>query len=501
MTIARGQQLLEENDLLRQENRLLRQKMDYLIKKYFGGNKSEKMTPGQLELLMAGMETPSVVESSAENPGEETSKTGTREKKAKGGRRSLPSHLETEEIVIEPPEVKESPESWKHIGNEVTEELDLIPSKFIKRLYIRRKYVSQTQKDLIVIGDLPNRWIDKGIPGVGLLSHVILSKFADHLPLYRQEKIFAERYGVEISRKRMADWMRVSADWFKPIYEVMRRNLIQGDYLQVDETPIRYLDRDEIEGSRQGYLWSYGKPGGDVVFDWRTGRSRDGPEKFLGDFKGLLQADGYSVYGSLARQNKEMTLIGCWAHARRKFVEALDESPRRAGLFVRWIGHLYQTERHLRKMRAGHPSRLAYRQSQNAMTLSLMEKTLQLLKPRVLPQSMLGKAIGYALGQWECLKRAFDYGEVEIDNNRCENSIRPSALGKKNWLFVGHPDAGWRTAVIYSILGSCRRHGIEPQEYLTDVLTRLPNMKIAEVATLTPSNWKASRSKRLQQAA
>ena len=500
MTIVQGQQLLEENGLLRQEVRLLRQKVDYLIKKYFGGNKSEKSDPAQLELLIAGLEAAAVVESPNEKPAE-TPKAMTREKKSKGGRRALPSHLETQEIVIEPPEVKESPESWKHIGNEVTEELDLIPAKFIKRLYIRRKYVSKLQEDLIVIGVLPNRLIDKGIPGVGLLTHVILSKFADHLPLYRQEKIFAERYGIEISRKRMADWMRVSADWFKPIYEVMRQDLIKGDYLQVDETPIKYLDRDEIEGSRQGYLWSYGKPRGDVIFDWKTGRSRDGPEKFLGDFKGKLQADGYSVYASLAKGNKEMVLIGCWAHARRKFVEALDESPRRAGLFVRWIGHLYQTERHLRKMGVGPDYRLAYRQSQNAMTLSYMEKALQLLKPKVLPQSMLGKAIAYALGQWECLKRAFDYGEVEIDNNLCENSIRPSALGKKNWLFVGHPDAGWRTAVIYSIIQSCRRHGIEPQEYLTDVLTRLPNMLITEVSTLTPSNWKAARHKPQLQAA
>jgi transposase len=473
------------------ENRLLRQKLDYFIKKYFGGTRSEKIDPKQLQLLMAGLEAQ--ITSTEQTPkSDKKLRSASREKCTTSGRRALPENLETQEVVIEPKEVEQEPDAWKFIGNVVTEELDLLPAKFIKRLYIRRKYVSKEHEDLIVIGELPNRLIDKGIAGVGLLTHVILSKFADHLPLYRQEKIFEERYDIEISRKRMADWVRVVADWLKPVYEVMKDDLMKGNYLQVDETPIRYLDRDEIEGSRQGYLWSYGRPGGDVVFDWRTSRSRDGPEKFLGNYKGLLQTDGYGVYGSLARQRQGVVLVGCWAHARRKFVEAMDDSPKRAGFLVHLIAKLYQTEKELRKMDG--VDRAYYRRENNAQPLRVMEKLLLRWKSKVPPKTRLGEAISYTLGQWENLIRVIDYSEVEIDNNHCENSIRPSALGKKNWLFVGHPDAGWRTAVIYSILQSCRRHGIEPHQYLTDILAQLPNLKITEIRTLTPSAWKSNRA-------
>ena len=489
MTEIHVQRILDEVEKLREENRLLRQKVDYLLKKYFGGNKSEKLDRRQLELLLAGLEAQVSVEEEEKKPG---IKVVQKRNGGGGGRRPVPGNMETEEIVIEPKEVEASPGDWRQIGKEVSEELDLIPAKFIRRLYIRPKYVSRVKEDVIVIGELPNRLIDKGIPGVGLLTHVILSKYADHLPLYRQEKIFSERYGIEISRKRMAEWVRVVADWLKPVYELMRQDLMKGKYLQVDETPIRYLDRDEIEGSRQGYLWSYGRPHGDVVFDWKTGRSRDGPEKFLGDFQGLLQADGYSVYASLARSRQGMVLIGCWAHARRKFVEAQDESPKRAGFLVHVISKLYQTEKQLRSM--VDVDRAAYRREKNEQALRVFKKLLLRWKPKVLPRSRLGEAITYTLAQWENLIRVMEHSEVEIDNNLCENSIRPSALGKKNWLFIGHPDAGWRAAVIYSIFQSCRRRGIEPQEYLTDVLSRLPNMKITEIRSLTPAQWQADRS-------
>lgn len=491
MTAIQARQLLDEVDRLRQENRHLRQKLDYLLKKYFGGNKNEKIDPAQLLLLMAGIEQQGTLQ--AQKPASSPQAAASRGHR---GIRQLPADIQTEEIILEPAEVQQNPQDWKPIGQEVTEELDLTPAKFIRRLYIRRKYVSKKEEDRIVIAELPNRLIDKGLPGVGLLTHIVLGKYADHLPLYRQAKIFKERYGVEISRKTMAGWVRVAADWLRPVYEVMRQDLLKGSYLQVDETPIRYLDRDEIEGSRQGYLWSYGRPRGDVVFDWKTGRSRDGPERFLGNYRGVLQTDGYSVYASLARQREGIVLVGCWAHARRKFVEAVEESPKRAGFIVHLIARLYETEKELRSN--SDVDRAAYRKEKNAKPLRVMKKLLIRWKPKAPPQSLLGKAIGYALGQWENLIRVMEYSEAEIDNNHCENSIRPSALGKKNWLFIGHPDAGWRTAVIYSILQSCRRHQVEPQEYLSDLLSRLPNMKITEVAALTPARWKMTRSQRPQ---
>ena len=472
--------LQKDHQRLEQENRLLRARVDWLIKRYFGGRKSEQIDPKQLELLLAGLSSaenePIAIEKTTPEP-ELTAESPEREH-PKPRRRRLPDHLEVQEVIIEPEEVKAEPQKWRCIGQEVTEELDLIPAKFIKRLYIRKKYVSKERPtEAPVIGPLPSRLIDKGIPGAGLLVHILLSKYADHLPLYRQQRIYQERYGVKLARQSMLGWMNQVAEWLKPIYNYMRGQLLTGGYLQVDETPIRYLEPDvgKKNGSRKGYLWVYGRPGGEVLFDWHTGRGLEYLQSFLNGYQGLVQSDGYGVYESFARKNAtEVTLIGCWAHLRRKFVEALEESPKLDGWVVRQIAALYRHERYLREHRAGPALRQAYRQSHSAMTVQLLRKALPVLKRRALPRSKLGEAVGYALNQWPSLCRYLEHGQVEIDNNLIENAIRPTALGKKNWLFIGHPKAGWRSAVIYSIIESCRRHGHEPSEYLTDVLKRLP---------------------------
>ena len=208
-----------------------------------------------------------------------------------------PEHLEVEEIVIEPEAVKVEPQKWRLIGEEVTEELDLLPARFIRRRYIRRKYVSREKpQEPPVLAPLPSRLIEKGIPGVGLLVHILLSKYVDHLPLYRQEKIFRERYGVRVARQSMLDWIHQVAQWLKPIYNYMCLQLFEGGYIQADETPIRYLDPDvgKKEGCRKGYLWVYGRPGGEVLYDWHTGRGVKCLEQFLNGYEGLLQTDGYA---------------------------------------------------------------------------------------------------------------------------------------------------------------------------------------------------------------
>ena len=229
----------------------------------------------------------------------------------------LPARLETERVVLEPEEVQQQPAGWRKLGEEVTEELDWKPAKFIKRLYIRPKYANAER---IVIAPLPARLIEKGLPGAGLLTQVILSKYEDHLPLYRQAQIYRQRHGVELSRQTLCGWVAAAADWLSPIYREMKTALLAKDYLQVDETPIRYLDPDVKGKSQQGWLWTYSHPRADVVFDWNVSRSREGPRAFLKNFRGKLQTDGYGVYESLARErNGELTLIGCWAHVRRGF--------------------------------------------------------------------------------------------------------------------------------------------------------------------------------------
>lgn len=469
------------------ENKLLRQKLELFLKRYFGGTKNEGLDPKQLELLLAGLEALSAPAPEAPKPAPTRTLTP-----ARAVRQALPAHLETERVVLEPVEVQQQPEGWRKLGEEVTEELDWKPAKFIKRLYIRPKYVNAER---IVIAPLPARLIEKGLPGAGLLTQVIVGKYEDHLPLYRQERIYRERHGVNLSRQTLCGWVEAAADWLSPIYREMKAGLLARDYLQADETPIRYLDPDVRGKSQSGWLWTYSEPQGDVVFEWQISRSREGPREFLKSFRGQLQTDGYGVYESLARERgKELILVGCWAHARRGFHEAVGES-RAAAWLVGQIGRLYAVEKQLREEKAGPRLRAAVRAWQSRPILERLRRAMGVVRRRVLPKSLLGQAIDYTLSRWEALSRYVDDGRLEIDNNLCENAIRPTAIGKKNFLFVGHPEAGQRSAVIYSVLGSCRRHGVNPAEYLQDVFERLPKAKTSELPSLTPAAWaKAKRA-------
>jgi transposase len=466
---------------LQVENRLLRQKLEHFIKRYFGASRNEGLDIKQMELLLAGLQS-----LGATAPVTHAKAPGAAPTAARAARQSLPAHLETEEVVLEPEEIKQQPEGWRKLGQEVTEELDWKPAKFIKRLYIRPKYA---KAERIVIAPLPARLIEKGLPGAGLLTQVIISKYEDHLPLYRQEQIYRQRHGVDLSRQTLCGWVEAAAGWLAPIYREMRAALQARDYLQVDETPIRYLDRDVKGKSQQGWLWTYSHPRDDVVFDWNVSRSREGPRQFLKHFRGKLQTDGYSVYESLGRErNGDLILIGCWAHVRRGFHEALGEG-RLAAWLVQQIGLLYGVEKHLHRQKAGPDMRAAVRLWQSQPILTRLRRAMELVRRRVLPKSLLGQAIDYALGRWETLVRYLEDGRLEIDNNLCENAIRPTAIGKKNFLFIGHPEAGQRSAIIYSILGSCRRHAINPADYLRDVFDRLPKAKTSELKSLTPAAW------------
>jgi hypothetical protein len=270
----------------------------------------------------------------------------------------------------------------------------------------------------------------------------------------------------------------------------MKRELLSADYLQVDETPVRVMDPEVKGRCAKGYLWVAGHPEGDVIFEFHPGRGKEYAQSLIGPFKGYMQRDGYGVYGALARQEPGLIPVGCWSHARRKFVEALEEGSQAATEIVTEIRALYLIERHARDQCLDAPARLKLRQEMSAPLLAALKPRLQWILPGCLPESPLGKAIKYALAEWEPLNRYLQDGRLEIDNNLTENAIRPSAVGKKNWLFIGHPDAGWRSAVIYSVIVSCRRRGIDPWEYVRDVLTRLPAMTQSELPTLLPRCWK-----------
>jgi hypothetical protein len=327
--------------------------------------------------------------------------------------------------------------------------------------------------------------------GLGLAVYLLLSRFDDHIAYYTLERIFRERHGAIIPRQQMVQWVEKIAFLLLAIYHGIWEELLATGYLQIDETPVKVLDPEVKGKAATGYLWFYSHPQGDVFLEFCGGRGREGPEKRLADFQGTIQTDAYAVYDSLRRQRPTaLKRLGCLAHIRRRWYKAAEESCTQAIWFIGQIRQLYLIEDETRDL--SHPERKALRrQKAPALWRALKRRALELrANPRLLPQSSLGKAVNYFLNEYTAAVGYLRDGRFEIDNNLVENDVRPSVVGRKRWLFIGHPDAGWRSAVIYTIIQSCRRRGINPQEYLTDVLGRLPSMKNHEVKDLLPSRWK-----------
>lgn len=468
----------------------LRQQVDWFKRNLFGTGKSEKLNALQTRL---GIDEPAPKEP-------EKQKVSYERTKKKKPRRSAEEQFEqlpvAETVELVPAVVQAQPERYKRIGEERTFEVDITPPKLFKREIIRPKFKLLDDRDAppVIEPALPRPAVCS-YASAGLMAYIVWSKYLHHLPLYRQEKMSAH-WGAQLSRKTMADWVAYVAEWFEPIYGRMRERLLAGDYLQADETPVRYNDPDIKKGkTSQGQLWLIGKPDSDVVFDWRLTRTHDEAVSLLEGFQGQLQSDGYAAYESFAEDNDGVTRIACWAHVRRKFVEAQSESPQAVQLMLRLIGGLYAMERQWDTNEWTNPKwRSALRKRDFVPVLSLIKRVTLKLRQRSLPKSALGKACGYLLGQWDALFAQIEYGQVRLDNNLIENAVRPSAIGKKNFLFIGSPDAGKRSAIIYSIIVSCERHGIDPLTYMRDVLGQMAILgkNAKEVDHLLPSNWSHS---------
>jgi transposase len=396
-----------------------------------------------------------------------------------------------ETVVIEPDEVLAAPEAFERMGEERTFEIDLVPPQIFKREIVRPKYRHKTDRARPpVVAPAPQRPVNGGYASAGLLAWTALSKYVDHQPLYRLEQQSA-RWGASISRQTMADWIRITAEWLEPIYRQMLRGLLSGSYLQADETPVRCNDPDEKRGgTTEGWLWVISRPGADVVFDWRLSRRHGELTSLIKDYRGVLQSDGYGAYEAYAREHPEVTWVACWAHARRKFFEAESEWPKAVRLILLIIGWLYQCEKLWDEHQLSPQQRQRHRLKYYPRRLYWLKKVATGVRGRLPPKSPLAKACDYLLRFWAPLTRHLEHGVTRLDNNLVENAIRPSAIGKKNWLFIGHPDAGQRSAIIYSIVVSCRRHRKDPFAYLRDVLTRLPRMTTRDdLNALTPANW------------
>ena len=374
----------------RQENLFLRQKIDLLVRRVFGVS-SERLDQAQLELLLPLLKS-SPVESTHATP-EKLSLPVTRSPRDRTPR--LPENLPLVEEVLEPAVVKATPTEWRCIGQEVSEQLDYEPARFLRRRTIRKKYVHRTNLDLVpVIAPLPARLQDRSLPAPGLLAQILVAKYCDHLPLYRQEQIFARRHQVQLPRQTLARWVALAAEWLQPIYDAIRTGVLAGGYVQVDETPVNYLEPGNGQ-TKQGYFWTASRPRADVFFRWETSRATACLARVIPQtFTGTLQSDGYAAYRAFVNgRGDTLKLAGCWAHVRRKFYEASETSPQISGWLLRQLQHLYRIEAELRAHRARPNWRQAVRASQSRPIITRLEKVLLRLKAsgRYLPQSSLGK--------------------------------------------------------------------------------------------------------------
>ncbi len=396
-------------------------------------------------------------------------------------RSPLPAHLERRDIILEPGMA----EGLKKIGEEVTEELEYEPGKLYVNRYVRPKYVNADNTGILV-GCMPDRPLPKAIAGAGLLAQIVIDKYVDHLPLHRQQERF-KREGVNIPYSTITDWVSNTCKLIEPLYDALKKQVLASDYLHADETPINVLDKDKKGESHRGYFWAYHNSlSGLVLFDYQPGRGREGPGKMLKDFTGHLQTDGYAVY-DIFEEKKDITLLHCMAHARRKFFEAQDNDQARAQYVLQQIQLLYEIERRAKELLAD--QRQLLRKQEAEPILRSLGHWMKQAYAEVLPKSVIGKALGYSIERWEALSLYTTDGKLNIDNNPVENAIRPIAIGRKNYLFAGSHEAAQRSAMLYSLLGTCKLHNVNPFHWLKNVLCRIPTYPINRVHELLPHNW------------
>jgi len=399
-------------------------------------------------------------------------------------RLELPAHLERRDEIIEPVDV---PEGAKKIGEAITEVIDYEPANAYVRRIIRPKYIvdQNDEQTNIVIAPLPSLPIPKGNAGPGMLSHILVSKFVDHLPFYRQVQIF-KRQNLEIAESTLGGWFNATCNLLAPLYDALKSKVIAADYLMADETPIPVLTKDKPGATHKGYHWVYYDPVHRLVlFDYRKSRGREGPDELLKDFCGYLQTDGCTAYEHFEK-HKNITLLACMAHARRKFEHAQENNPTLAGEALGMFRELYDIEERARVAKLSADEVKSLRQLEARPILDNLESWLNEQVIMTLPKSAIGGAIAYTLNLWSRLERYIEDGRFHIDNNLIENSIRPVALGRKNYLFAGSHQAAQHAAIIYSILGTCKINGVEPFSYLSKILVAIPDHKANQLHTLLP---------------
>jgi transposase len=454
------------------------------------GPRSERLDPNQLTLFA----TPAVEEPPpAKDIVDSTAQAHIRRG---GGRNELPDELPRERIEHDLTELEKlcpgCGELRQRIGCDTSEQLEFIPAQLKVLEHVRWKYACRHCQEHVAIAEPPAKPIDKGLPGPGLLAQVAVGKFGDHLPLYRLEDVFA-RGGVDLSRSTLCRWARCTAQLLEPLYKLMIERVRRSRVIHTDDTPVRVLD-PMLPKTRTGRFWVYCGDSSNPysVYDYTASRKRDGPANFLKEFQGYLQADAFAGYDGIYAAGTVKQVL-CWAHARRKFFEAKEAQPREAHPALAFIARLYDVERDAKSRSA--ETRQMIRHERSLPILAELHPWLTALAGRMLPKSPVGQAIHYVLPRWEGLTRYCEDGALAIDNNLAERTLRPCAIGRKNWLFLGNDRGGRTAAVLFSFTASCKANRVEPWAYLRDVIVQLADQrgtaapKREFLTRLLPDSW------------
>lgn len=490
----------------------VRHRLDLLLKRLYGP-KGERFNPHQ-PTLFAGIEPPP---EPAAPPIEPESNPADASRKKKGhGRKRLPENLPRRRCEYDLPEAEKVCPCCQtprlRIGTETSEQLDYQPASLFVVEHVRVKYVcprcaatsdpvaNPDTPSPLVTAPKPAQPIERGLPGPGLLAHVVVSKFVDHLPLHRQVPILA-RHGMQLSRSTLCDWMAACADMLTPLYSLLMAQVLGSRTIHTDDTKVPVQESGQ-QRTKSGRLWVYigDRDHAATVYDYTPTHARDGPATFLQGFTGFVQADAANLYDGIYASGA-IVEVGCWAHARRHFHDARDSDAARAHQALARIQSLYAVEDEAREsIKAGKLGaadadavRLRLRCEKTVPLLAQFKIWLEQQPPQVLPKSPLGQALAYALRHWQALTRFTEHGFLTIDNNAAERALRAVAIGRKNWLFAGSDAGGQTAAVLYSMVATCKQLDIEPFTYLRDVLTRLPQTPADQHADLLPATWAQSQ--------
>jgi len=497
----RNAQISERDDRIANRDAQIKELQSQIawFKNRMFGTRSEKIDSQQLLLFNELQAQLEALQKEHEDNAETEKITYTRKKGH--GRKPLPDDLPTEDVEY-PLEDSDCPccgGAMRKIGEEVTEELDFHPGSLFKRRHVRFKYACRQCEEGVFIPPMPPRPIDKGIPGPGLLAHVLTSKYADHAPLNRLQGML-RRHGVDISVSTMCDWVGRMADLLRPVYDGLQSQLLAGRQIQSDATEVPYLLRSEKKKVAKGYLWTYlCESSRLVLYDFTTSQGRAGPSRFLQGFSGTLLTDGHASYNEIVA-GASLIRAGCWSHARRKYYDARFDDRKRCGLMLKLVQELFAVERRAKDTRAqsadsseifGDAEHLALRQAESAPLVQSIRDCVDEWSLAVLPRSSVGKAVTYMRNQWKTLLVFLNDPTLPIHNNRSELSMRHPVVGRNNWTFAGSEAGGHRAAVIYSLVGTCKANGLDPFAYLKDVIDRIPRGE--DPNRLHPAAWKAEQ--------